>query len=211
MLSTYSSWNSIQRGPRICLTGSVHWDHCLYEYYNLQLRRLRQGQPQGVGPDIWPVYQEGSREEGLLGRAGSRAGRPGGVRMGSFRGGSCSRDCGAAAFDGRRPRVQRRANGNNGPALPGCLASLNQLLPQPRIFRGTGGRYSNPHRLIPGKEVSQIKKEEGTGIKRVNINLEIGLHNAFKAVTAAQGVDMTTVLMEFIQQYVTSQRACRPL
>ena len=47
-----------------------------------------------------------------------------------------------------------------------------------------------------------IKKTEGTGIKRVNINLEVDLHNAFKAATAAQGVDMTTVLMEFIQNYV---------
>ena len=50
--------------------------------------------------------------------------------------------------------------------------------------------------------MSQIKKKEGSGIKRVNINVEIGLHNAFKAATAAQGVDMTTVLMEFTQQYV---------
>jgi hypothetical protein len=36
----------------------------------------------------------------------------------------------------------------------------------------------------------------------VNINVEVNLHNAFKAATAAQGVDMTTVLMEFIQSYV---------
>ena len=47
-----------------------------------------------------------------------------------------------------------------------------------------------------------IKKQEGTGIKRVNINVEVSLHNAFKAATAAQGVDMTTVLMEFIENYV---------
>ena len=47
-----------------------------------------------------------------------------------------------------------------------------------------------------------IKKKEGTGIKRVNINVEVSLHNAFKAATAAQGVDMTTVLMEFIEYYV---------
>ena len=47
-----------------------------------------------------------------------------------------------------------------------------------------------------------IKKKEGTGIKRVNINVETDLHNAFKAATAAQGVDMTTVLMECIQNYV---------
>lgn len=36
----------------------------------------------------------------------------------------------------------------------------------------------------------------------MNINLEVNLHNAFKAATAAQGVDMTTVLQEFIQNYV---------
>jgi len=50
--------------------------------------------------------------------------------------------------------------------------------------------------------VRPIKKQEGTGIKRVNINVEVSLHNAFKAATAAQGVDMTTVLMQFIQNYV---------
>jgi len=50
--------------------------------------------------------------------------------------------------------------------------------------------------------VRPIKKKEGTGIKRVNINVEVNLHNAFKAATAAQGVDMTTVLMECIQNYV---------
>ena len=47
-----------------------------------------------------------------------------------------------------------------------------------------------------------IKQKEGTGIKRVNINLELSLHNAFKAATAAQGVDMTTVLQQFIENYV---------
>jgi hypothetical protein len=57
--------------------------------------------------------------------------------------------------------------------------------------------------------VSQIKKE-GTGIKRMNINVEVSLHNAFKAATAAQGVDMTTVLMEFIQNYVAKQGAIAP-
>jgi hypothetical protein len=51
--------------------------------------------------------------------------------------------------------------------------------------------------------VSQIgKQREGTGIKRVNINVEASLHNAFKATTAAKGTDMTTVLLEFIENYV---------
>jgi hypothetical protein len=58
--------------------------------------------------------------------------------------------------------------------------------------------------------VSQIKKKEGPGVKRVNINVETGLHNAFKAATAAQGVDMTTVLMEFIQQYVGKYESATP-
>jgi predicted DNA binding CopG/RHH family protein len=50
--------------------------------------------------------------------------------------------------------------------------------------------------------VRPIKKAEVSGVKRVNINLEISLHNAFKAATAAQGVDMTTVLQQFIESYV---------
>jgi hypothetical protein len=58
--------------------------------------------------------------------------------------------------------------------------------------------------------VSQIAKKEGTGIKRVNINVEVSLHNAFKAATAAQGVDMTTVLMEFIQTYVAKHGPATP-
>ena len=55
-----------------------------------------------------------------------------------------------------------------------------------------------------------IKKKEETGVKRVNINVEVNLHNAFKAATAAQGVDMTTVLMEFIQQYVGKFESATP-
>jgi predicted DNA binding CopG/RHH family protein len=58
--------------------------------------------------------------------------------------------------------------------------------------------------------VRPIKKKEGTGIKRVNINLEISLHNAFKAATAAQGVDMTTVLQQFIENYVARYGASAP-
>ena len=36
----------------------------------------------------------------------------------------------------------------------------------------------------------------------MNINVPTELHNSFKAATAAKGVDMTTILMEFIQGYV---------
>jgi predicted HicB family RNase H-like nuclease len=38
--------------------------------------------------------------------------------------------------------------------------------------------------------------------KRMNLNVELSLHNAFKTATAAQGKNMTDVLIEFIQRYV---------
>jgi len=50
--------------------------------------------------------------------------------------------------------------------------------------------------------VRTIKKKEGTGIKRVNINIPTELHNRFKASTAAQGLEMTVVLLAFIEGYV---------
>ncbi len=36
----------------------------------------------------------------------------------------------------------------------------------------------------------------------MNLNVPLELHNNFKSVTAAQGQNMTDVLMEFIQSYV---------
>ena len=39
-------------------------------------------------------------------------------------------------------------------------------------------------------------------VKRMNINIEAGLHSAFKSATAARGEDMTTVLLRFIEDYV---------
>jgi ParG len=49
--------------------------------------------------------------------------------------------------------------------------------------------------------VSAIGEPE---IKRLNINLELSLHNAFKAATAARGENMTDVLLEYIRKYVDS-------
>ena len=46
------------------------------------------------------------------------------------------------------------------------------------------------------------KPKQQPGIKRMNINVEVQLHDRFKAATAAQGKNMTDVLMEFIQKYV---------
>ena len=50
--------------------------------------------------------------------------------------------------------------------------------------------------------MSQIKKAEQPQVKRMNLNVPVDLHNSFKAVTAAQGLNMTDVLMEFIKSYV---------
>ena len=41
----------------------------------------------------------------------------------------------------------------------------------------------------------------------MNVNIEVSLHNAFKAATASKGTDMTTVLQEFIQSYVAKNAA----
>jgi len=68
----------------------------------------------------------------------------------------------------------------------------------------------NSYTHLQREEVSQIAKKEGTGIKRVNINVEVNLHNAFKAATAAQGIDMTTVLLEYIQNYVARHGSTTP-
>jgi len=37
----------------------------------------------------------------------------------------------------------------------------------------------------------------------MNLNVPVALHNSFKAATAAQGLNMTDVLLEFIENYVT--------
>ena len=43
----------------------------------------------------------------------------------------------------------------------------------------------------------------------MNLNVEVELHNAFKAVTAAQGKNMTDVLLEFIEQYVNKHSSAK--
>jgi hypothetical protein len=50
--------------------------------------------------------------------------------------------------------------------------------------------------------VSQIKSAETEKVKRMNLNVPVDLHNSFKSVTALEGKDMTTVLLEFIRSYV---------
>ena len=47
-----------------------------------------------------------------------------------------------------------------------------------------------------------IKKPEQQKVKRMNLNVPVDVHNAFKAATASQGQNMTDVLMVHIEQYV---------
>jgi hypothetical protein len=42
-------------------------------------------------------------------------------------------------------------------------------------------------------------------VKRMNLNVDLDLHNAFKAATAAQGENMTDVLLRFIEDYVSKK------
>lgn len=57
--------------------------------------------------------------------------------------------------------------------------------------------------------MSKISKPDDKGVKRMNLNVPIELHNSFKSVTAAQGQNMTDVLLEFIRSYVT-KHATKP-
>ena len=40
----------------------------------------------------------------------------------------------------------------------------------------------------------------------MNVHIDVELHNAFKAATAAQGENMTDVLLKFIEDYVARYR-----
>ena len=46
------------------------------------------------------------------------------------------------------------------------------------------------------------KAEEQQPVKRMNVNIPLELHNSFKSITAAQGLNMTDVLIQYIQEYV---------
>lgn len=60
--------------------------------------------------------------------------------------------------------------------------------------------------------MSRIRKteEEQPPVKRMNLNVPVDLHNSFKSLTAAQGQNMTDVLLEFIQQYVDQHSSPKP-
>lgn len=51
-----------------------------------------------------------------------------------------------------------------------------------------------------------MRSTKDQGVKRMNLNVPVNLHDAFKAVTASQGKKMTDVLMKFIQRYVKNAK-----
>jgi hypothetical protein len=50
--------------------------------------------------------------------------------------------------------------------------------------------------------VREIITVAGQKVKRMNLNVPVELHNAFKAAAAAKGQNMTYELLKFIEAYV---------
>ena len=53
-------------------------------------------------------------------------------------------------------------------------------------------------------------KQPEPPVKRMNLNVPIELHNSFKSLTAAQGENMTDVLLEYIRDYVVKYSSSKP-
>ena len=58
--------------------------------------------------------------------------------------------------------------------------------------------------------MSSIVTVGGEQVKRMNLNVPVDLHNAFKAATAAHGQNMTDELLKFIQDYVNKYAPKQP-
>ena len=58
-------------------------------------------------------------------------------------------------------------------------------------------------RTIKHKQEQQQDPE----LTRVNINIPTSLHRQFKSITAAEGTDMTRVLMAYIEEYIARHSA----
>lgn len=58
--------------------------------------------------------------------------------------------------------------------------------------------------------MSSIVTVNGEQVKRMNLNVPVELHNAFKAATAARGQNMTDELLKFIQDYVNKHESKQP-
>lgn len=86
------------------------------------------------------------------------------------------------------------------PPLPGSLGEVTRC--RPGFFGALASGTHNHISSSPGKEVRAINKVDEQKVKRMNLNVPVELHNNFKSVTAAQGQNMTDVLLEYIRNYV---------
>jgi hypothetical protein len=107
--------------------------------------------------------------------------------------------------------VQQRATGNNGLALPGCLGGVNLPCCRPGF---SGALAAGTHNRIcsPPEEGGESDQEEGRNRGKTREHqYPNGAPHSFKAATAAQGLEMTVVLLEFIENYVAkSGYAAKP-
>jgi hypothetical protein len=71
----------------------------------------------------------------------------------------------------------------------GCIGSRKKPIP-------------NRVTLLDSCAVTGSGMMRKSGLTRMNLNVPIELHNTFKSVTAAQGQNMTDVLLDFIQTYI---------
>jgi hypothetical protein len=77
-------------------------------------------------------------------------------------------------------------------------------------FRAVAAGPTNSYTHLQREGVSQIKAKEASGVKRVNVNIPTELHNRFKAAAAAQGLEMTVVIVGFIDNYVAKYESTSP-
>ena len=89
---------------------------------------------------------------------------------------------------------------------PGKLKQPSAPGPSGALAAGTHIRISSPPE--EGGETNQEGRNRDQ--TREYQRRKSDLHNAFKAATAAQGVDMTIVLMEFIENYVAKHGSIAP-
>jgi hypothetical protein len=107
--------------------------------------------------------------------------------------------------------MRLRKDSPDGLYLPGGLGAIKPALPPTPDHPGYWRRVLTvTYAHLQRKEERSIKPREGKGIKRVNINIPTDLHNAFKSTTAAQGLEMTVVLLEFIEKYVVKNGPAPP-
>lgn len=80
----------------------------------------------------------------------------------------------------------------------------SSLRPDPEVeLLSVQYEWDRPSQAATTGRDPRLKKAEQPPVKRMNLNVPVGLHNAFNAATAAQGKNMTDVLMAYIEEYAS--------